>query len=152
VCSVDGLTARLLQPADQLDFFMLEGNPNVLRYADGELISHQESGEAIERLRRLDDDLRVYAVTAADHPFVGTVATVDEGESVEFGYRLLEACWGRGLGRMIAALALSVARQEYPDTRVYARCDLRNEPSLRVLGGLEGTRLPDAEGHAAWEW
>jgi RimJ/RimL family protein N-acetyltransferase len=152
VCSFGGLTARLLQPADQLDFFMLEGNANVLRYADGELISYEESGAAIQRLRRSDADLKIYAVSTSERPFVGTVATVDEGASVELGYRLLESCWGQGLGRPIAALALALARQEYPDTRVYARCDLRNGASMKVLAGLEGSRLPDADGHATWEW
>jgi RimJ/RimL family protein N-acetyltransferase len=152
VCALDGLTARILQPADQLDVFMLEGNANVLRYADGELLSYEQAHGAIQRLRSPEDDLRVYAVSTSDRPFVGTVATLDYGESIEIGYRLLESFWGQGLGRPIAALALALARQEYPNRRVFARCDLRNGASLAVLGGLEGLRLPDAEGHAVWEW
>lgn len=160
VCSCAGLSARRLQPADQLDFFRLEGNPNVLRYADGELISFEQAGEAIDGLRRSSSpdsassasELHVLAVSAHGLPFVGTVATVDEGDRVEIGYRLLESCWGQGLGRPIAALALAVARQGFPGRTVYARCDLRNAASLRVLEGLDGARRPNREGHAIWEW
>ena len=113
VCGHGVLSARLLQPADQLDFFMLEGNPNVLRYADGELISYEEAGAAIERLRKASaEDLRVFAVSTPDRNFAGTVATLIADDRVEIGYRLLEACWGRGLGQPIARLALAVARQD----------------------------------------
>ena len=153
VCSKGGLTARLLQPADQLDFFMLEGNANVLKYADGELVSYEEAGEAIERLRSSSAQaLRVWAVTSTALPFVGTVATVVEGDRIEIGYRLLEAVWGQGLGRPLAALALALARQEYPGRTIFARCDLRNAASMAVLGGLGGMRGADADGHAVWDW
>lgn len=152
VCSREGLDARLLQPADQLDFFMLEGNPNVLEYADGELISYKQAADAIARLQDSTADLRVFAVSAPDRPFIGTVATVLEGGRIEIGYRLLEACWGRGFGHAISALSLAVARQEYPSRTLFGRCDLRNVASLSVALRLGGRRLPDEDGHAVWEW
>jgi RimJ/RimL family protein N-acetyltransferase len=153
VCSREGLDARLLQPADQLDFFMLEGNPNVLEYADGELISYEQAADAITRLQDSTADLRVFAVSAPDRPFIGTLATVLEGhDRVEIGYRLLEECWGRGYGHALGALALALARQEYPARTIFGRCDLRNLASLSVALRLGGRRLPDEDGHAVWEW
>jgi RimJ/RimL family protein N-acetyltransferase len=152
VCRVYGLVARLLQPADQMDFFLLEGNPNVLEYADGELIDYEQAGTAIERLQDSAADLRVFAASSAERPFVGTVATVVDSDGIEIGYRLLETCWGQGLGRPMAALALAVARELYPDRPIHARCDLRNPASLAVLDGLGGARRADEDGHAKWEW
>ena len=150
------LSARFLQPADQMDFFMLEGNPNVLRYADGNLASYESAGDQIGVLRASAPypaaELRVFAVSSARRPFVGTVALVQEPEAVEIGYRLLESCWGQGLGHPLARLALGVARQEYPDRKLVACCDLRNPASLRVLAGLGGHRLEDRAGHAHYEW
>jgi RimJ/RimL family protein N-acetyltransferase len=151
-CSVGDLTARVLQPADQLDFFMLEGNPNVLEYADGELYSYEQAGEAIERLQNPEADLQVWAVSSAERPFVGTVATVVDGERIEIGYRLLEACWGRGLGNPLGELALAVAKREYPGRTIFGRCNLRNAASMSVAEKLGGRRLADRDGHAEWEW
>ena len=152
--SAQGLVARDLQPADQFDFFRLEGNPNVLRYADGELLGYEEAGTAIDRLRRAgsDAELRVFAVTDSEGEFVGTVATVLEGDCTEIGYRILESRWGQGLGRPIARLALAVARALYPRRTVIARCDLRNRASLKVLEALDGVRHPDRDAHAHWTW
>ena len=151
-CSVGGLSARLLQPADQLDFFMLEGNPNVLEYADGELYSYEQAGDSIARLQDPSAALRVWAVTSPDRPFVGTVATVVDDERIEIGYRLLEACWGQGLGHPLGQLARAVAKQEYPERVIFGRCDLRNTASMSVAEKLGGRRLPDADGHAEWEF
>ena len=151
-----GLSARALQPADQMDFFMLEGNPNVLRYADGTLASYETAGSQIETLARSASSsaaqLRVLAVSSSQRVFLGTVALVQEAESVEIGYRLLESCWGQGLGLPLAQLALGVARQEYPNRNLVARCDLRNRASIRVLARLDGLRLEDRAGHARYEW
>jgi|GEM_PF-539498 len=156
ICEHGPLRARILQPADQLDFFMLEGNPNVLRYADGELIDYQQAGTALARhmidARSSDAELRVFAVSSLDRIFVGTVATVRDGPDIEIGYRLLESCQGHGLGRSIAALALAVARQEYARHRITACCDLRNQVSLKIADGLGGQRMPDHDGHAHWQW
>lgn len=156
ICAAGKLHARLLHDADQLDYFMLEGNPNILRHADGELVDFAGAGRAIERhrasARDADAQLRVFAVGSEERHFVGTVATVREGDAVEIGYRLLESCQGRGLGRNIGSLALSLARQQYPGRALVAHCDLRNEASLRVLEGLGGERLADHEQHAHWRW
>jgi RimJ/RimL family protein N-acetyltransferase len=151
-----GLRARALQPADQMDFFMLEGNPNVLLYADGTLASYETAGTQIETLARSashsEAQLRVFAVSSSQRAFLGTVALVQEGESVEIGYRLLESCWGQGLGLPLAQLALGVARQEYPNRKLVACCDLRNQASIGVLARLDGLRLEDRAGHAHYEW
>ncbi len=150
------LIARRLQQADQMDFFMLEGNPNVLRHADGTLASYESAGDQINALASSASssaaELRVFAVSSSQHVFLGTVALVQEGESVEIGYRLLESCWGQGHGLPLAKLALEVARQEYPNRNIVARCDLRNQASLRVLARLDGVRLEDRAGHACYEW
>jgi ribosomal-protein-alanine N-acetyltransferase len=150
------LRARLLQPADQMDFFMLEGNPNVLRYADGVLVSYEEAGDRIIELARTSSsreaDLRVFAASSDRRAFVGTLALVPRGRDVEIGYRLLESRWGQGLGHSLAKLTLQLGRQEYPDRKLVARCDLRNPASLRVLSRLGGSRLNDSDGHASYEW
>jgi len=150
------LRARLLQPADQMDFFMLEGNPNVLRYADGSLMSYEEAGDQVTTLARSASssaaELRVFAVSSGRHRFVGTVALVQQGADVEIGYRLLENCWGQKLGHPLAKLTLDLGRLEYPDRKLVACCDLRNPASLRVLAGLGGSRLKDRDGHAHYEW
>lgn len=156
ICREGDLRARFLQPEDQLDFYLLEGNPNILRYADGTRVDFDAAGRSIARLRqdgpRKDAKLRVFAVSDGTRPFLGTVALVRSGNAVEIGCRLLEAVHRQGLGRPLARLNLALARQEYPDRRIHARIDLRNEPSLRMVAGLGGRREPDADGHAHYVW
>lgn len=152
----DELRARILQSADQMDFFMLEGNPNVLRHADGTLMSYDEAGNQIATHARNASssaaELRVFAVSSDRHRFAGTVALVQQGRDVEIGYRLLETCWGQGLGSPLAKLAVGLGRQEYPDRKLIACCDLRNPVALRVLANAGGTRLDDHDGHVHYEW
>lgn len=156
VCRVGDLHARLLQPADQLDFFLLEGNPNTFRYADGDRIDYERAGPAIERLRRTahdpDAELRVFAVSDTTRPFLGTVALVPEEDGVEIGCRLLESVQGQGLGRALTGLNLALARREYPERTAFARIDLRNDRSLRMVEGLGGEREEDRDGHAWYRW
>lgn len=153
---VGTLSARALQPADQLDFFMLEANPAVLRYADGDSLDYEGAGHAIEGLGPAALDraapLRVLAVSDSTRPFLGTVALVPERDTVEIGFRLLETAQGRGLGRELLCLNLELAHEQYPDRDVTARVDLRNEPCLRTLAAADAPRLPDADAHAHYRW
>ena len=61
-----------------------------------------------------------------------------DAERERFGlfFQLLPACWGRGVGRTAAALALTSLRRSFPAARVLADAAAENTASIRILEGL----------------
>jgi RimJ/RimL family protein N-acetyltransferase len=59
-----------------------------------------------------------------------------DGVRVEFGYRLKKSHWGRGLATEVSAKWLSVAKDWFGFTEVYAFAHPQNTASLRVMQKL----------------
>ncbi|MFK8061475.1 MAG: GNAT family N-acetyltransferase [Polaribacter sp.] len=100
------LIIRKLELNDLDEFHQLESNPNVLKYATGEIKNLKENAlelkELIAKYNRPNNDFWIYAIERkSDQKFIGTVALVKDGFDDEIGYRFLEKFWNLGYGSEI---------------------------------------------------
>ncbi|WP_299014277.1 GNAT family N-acetyltransferase [uncultured Polaribacter sp.] len=103
IFETERLLIRKLKLEDLSSFYKLQNNPNVLKYADGEVKSFAENKiellNLIARYQKADNDFWIYAiVNKTDKQFIGTLALVKEGLDDEIGYRFIEDYWGQGFG------------------------------------------------------
>jgi len=95
---------RKLKMSDLNPFHEMQSNPNVLKYADGEVKSLEAHKSELKDLIQFYDtegnDFWIYAIERrSDHEFVGTLALVkDDQQDDEIGIRFLEKYWGSGYG------------------------------------------------------
>lgn len=103
IFETERLLIRKLVLEDLNPFHELESNPNVLKYATGEVKSFDENKkELLGLIAKYDiplNDFWIYAiVNKADDNFIGTLAFVKDNLDDEIGYRILEKYWGFGYG------------------------------------------------------
>lgn len=107
IFETDRLTVRKLQMSDLAPFHMMQSNPKVMQYADGEVKSleahEQELKDLINFYQKEENDFWIYAIERKqDAEFVGTLAFVkDDQQDDEIGFRFLEIYWGLGYGSEI---------------------------------------------------
>lgn len=95
------LIVRKLILADLKAFHTLESNPNVLKYATGDVKSFEENKKELNNLiakyNSINNDFWIYAIVRKlDKEFIGTVALVKDNLDDEIGYRFIEEYWGFG--------------------------------------------------------
>ena len=115
IFETEKLLVRNLVLKDLVPFHELENNPNVLRYADGEVKSYEENKkelyQLIEKYSNIDNDFWIYAIERInDKEFVGTVALISKDNFVEIGYRFLEKYWGNGYGYEICDATITYCK------------------------------------------
>lgn len=91
---------------DLQPFHEMQSNPNVMRFADGEVKSieahKKELCDLIDKYNQPNNDFWIYAIDRKeDIFFVGTVALVKDNNDDEIGYRFLEKYWKNGYGSEI---------------------------------------------------
>ena len=101
IFETERLLIRKLILADLEPFHQLESNPNVLKYATGEVKNLEENKkELLDLISRYDkhyNDFWIYAIERkSDKIFVGTLALVKDNIDDEIGYRFLEKYWNNG--------------------------------------------------------
>jgi RimJ/RimL family protein N-acetyltransferase len=100
------LIVRKLILADLIAFHNLESNPNVLKYATGEIKSFKENEKELNSLiakyNSINNNFWIYAIVRKlDEEFIGTVALVKDNLDDEIGYRFIEKFWGFGFASEI---------------------------------------------------
>ncbi len=103
IFETERLLIRKLKMIDLDEFHKMESNPNVLKFADGEVKSYRQNQkelkELITRYAHHHNDYWIYAIERkSDKQFIGTLALVKDGIDDEIGYRFLEKYWGNGYG------------------------------------------------------
>lgn len=120
----------------------LWGDPEAIRFTRVE--RPLTPAEAAARLRTLLESQRglpealVFAVLEGGD-FCGLAGCLPADlERRAFGlfYQLLPSCWGRGVGRSAAELALASLRRRFPDAAVLADTAAENRASVRILERL----------------
>ena len=82
-----------------------------------------------------------FAIVLDSRAIGGINVGVDvQNETAELGYSIGRPYWGQGLMPEAAAVVIDWAFEEYALAKVYARADLRNDRSLRVMEKLGMTR------------
>lgn len=115
IFETEKLTVRELVMSDLAPFHMMESNPNVLKYATGEVKSleanKKELEELIAKYSLEANNFWIYAIERkSDKNFIGTLALVKDGKDDEIGYRFLEKYWGLGYGFEICKSLIGYCR------------------------------------------
>lgn len=134
------LLIRKLKLDDLEPFHQLESNPNVLKYATGEVKSYSENkSELLALILKYEEpfnDFWIYAVQRKeDGCFLGTFALVKDNYDDEIGYRLLEQYWGYGYGFELCEGALVYCKQK-GYKKLIASCVDENKASAKILKKL----------------
>jgi len=116
IFETERLLIRKLKLIDLDDFHKMESNPNVLKFADGEVKSYYQNEKELKNLitkyTQKDNDFWIYSIERkSDNQFLGTLALVKDGEADEIGYRFLEKYWGNGYGFEVCEAAIVYCKQ-----------------------------------------
>ena len=101
IFETERLIVRKLILEDLHSFHVMQSNPKVMQFADGDVKSLEahtiELNALISKYTFKNNDFWIYAIERkSDSKFVGTLALVKDGKEDEIGYRFLEEYWGRG--------------------------------------------------------
>ncbi|QNM86180.1 GNAT family N-acetyltransferase [Polaribacter pectinis] len=116
IFETERLLIRKLILEDLESFHSLESNPEVLKYATGNVKSLEENKvellDLISKYLQPKNDFWIYAIIEKiDIKFVGTLALVKDGVDDEIGYRFLEESWGNGYGAEICEGLIQYCKQ-----------------------------------------
>ena len=140
IFETERLQVRKLILEDLHSFHKMQSNPNVMRYADGEvntLTAHSiELSTLINKYTLPENDFWIYAIERKeDLFFVGTVALVKDGDDDEIGIRFLEEYWSLGYGTEVCYSLLQYCKQIGIQRIVASVVDL-NKASAKILKRL----------------
>ncbi|MDX8055795.1 GNAT family N-acetyltransferase [Lentzea sp. BCCO 10_0798] len=158
-------TARLLlrpfQPGDLDDVVAYRGLPEVNRYLFSEPYARAEAEENLAKwiaLREItaEGQWLTTAVTL-DGRVIGEVDITlrsEEHRQGEVGYIFHPAFQGRGYAREATEAMLKIGFEEFGLHRIVAECDVRNEPSWRLMERLGMRREAHLRHHGIFkgEW
>jgi ribosomal-protein-alanine N-acetyltransferase len=133
------LLVEYLRKEDLPEFYEMQGNPNVMRYTGSPTQKLEEARLDLDRVigyyKRENNGFWVWAVRQKlDNSFLGTCAIiVDENNSGEIGYRLLEHYWGNGYGLEITQGLVQHGFNKMQLDELVAYVNVENVPSVRIL-------------------
>lgn len=102
IFETERLLIRNLEILDIEPFHEMQGNPNVMRYTDGQAKTYDEDVIDLQRVidyyTKPNNDFWVWAIERKeDKVFLGTIALIkDANNKDEIGYRFLEKYWNNG--------------------------------------------------------
>ena len=117
IFETERLLVRKLVLEDLSAFHDLESNPNVLKFATGDVKTFSENKkelkELIDKYTQPKNDFWIYAIELkSNKTFVGTLALVKDNKDDEIGYRFLENSWGRGYATEICKGLITYCKQQ----------------------------------------
>ena len=132
------LKVRLLKVEDFKQFYLLQSNPEVLKYT---VVNPNPTREGIfAELQNLirgytnpDNHLRVWAIEDQSGDFIGTCALVKGECDYEIGYRILPDYWGRGYGTELCSVLLKYGFEVLKLPRIVAVAAKPNIASVKIL-------------------
>lgn len=139
------LLLREFDEADAAAFFALGSDPAVIRYTHDPGGGLKSVAHALEVLRShplADYQKHGYGrwacVDKASGEVIGFAGLkhLDELQEIDLGYRLLPACWGRGLATEAGRAILDYGRRHLGLHRIIGLVDPENVASSRVLEKL----------------
>ena len=117
IFETERLLVRHLKENDIEGFYALESNPEVLKYAMGEVDSYKNIkknlSELISKYDKPTNDFWIYAIERkSNHTFLGTIALIkDKNGDDEIGYRFIQEYWGNGYGFEVCAGIVAYAKK-----------------------------------------
>ena len=140
IFETERLLIRKLNIEDLQEFHELESNPNVLKFATGNVKTLEENSKELMNLifkyNQPNNDFWIYAIERKlDSKFIGTLALVKDNIDDEIGYRFIEEFWGNGFGFEVCKGLLSYCRLLKINTLVAYAVD-ENSASVKILERL----------------
>ncbi|WP_027384851.1 GNAT family N-acetyltransferase [Epilithonimonas caeni] len=141
------LMLRKLTPDDLDDMFLLDSNPDVVKYVGIQpLTKKEESLEMIENLigqYEKNGTARLAVVEKESNRFIGWSGIKLLTEEVngfknvyELGYRFLPEFWGKGYATESAKASLDLGFDQLNADKIYAYADVENLTSNYILTKL----------------
>ena len=118
IFETERLLVRYLQKEDISGFYKLESNPEVLRYATGEVDSFENIKislkELIKKYENPENDFWIYAIERKrDKQFIGTIALIKDDENDdEVGIRFIQEYWGKGYGLEVGKGVITYCKEK----------------------------------------
>ncbi|MFK7927061.1 MAG: GNAT family N-acetyltransferase [Myxococcota bacterium] len=159
VLTTSRLWLRPLELSDAAFLVRLNADPLVVRFTGDVPFATLEHAEVVVRelhVQWRDRGLgRLGVVERRSERLIGWCGLKwhESEEAVDLGFRFLRSVWGQGFATEAGAACL--ARAQERGLRVFARADLRNAASVRVLEKLafhQDISGIDAEGFARFHW
>jgi hypothetical protein len=154
------LILRKLTPEDLDDMFLLDSNPDVVKYVGIKpLTKKEESLKMIENLinqYKKNGTARLAVIEKESNQFIGwsgiklLTDEVNGFKNVyELGYRFLPEFWGKGYATEAALASLDLGFNQLNADKIYAYADVENENSHKILTKLgfenKGAFLDDGD-------
>ncbi len=139
-------TARLLvrrpRPDDKHNFFLLNGDENVMRYIRA-VSTREESDAKLEQILKeeVDNPLskgkgRWLIDEKETGKFIGSFAIIPiptEPEKIQLGYSFIPAAWGKGYATEVAKAGLQFFLDNTDIPEIYGVSETENTASMKVL-------------------
>ena len=138
IFETDRLLVRRYKPLDQDNFFLLNGNEEVMRYIRP-VKSREECNQFLLEVIAYCEAEGIYGRWAVDdklkNEFVGSFAIISrEGkEQMQLGYALLPQHWGKGYATELTVAGINYVFTNTPVNPLYAYTQAPNQPSQKVL-------------------
>jgi ribosomal-protein-alanine N-acetyltransferase len=138
IFETDRLIVRQLQESDEIAYFDMMGNPNVMTPLPRDVMTREESNDHLYKLLNTEDttsDKKVWAIELkAENEFVGLCAFVkNNNKEDEIGYRLREKYWGVGYGTEITKGLIDFGFKHLNTDLITADVYVDNFRSVRIL-------------------
>jgi|SRR6218665_1612424 len=141
------LMLRKLTPEDLDDMFLLDSNPDVVKYVGKQpLTKKEESLKMIENLISQYENngtARLAVIEKENNRFIGWSGIKLLTEEVngfkniyELGYRFLPEFWGKGYATESAQASLDLGFNQLNADKIYAYADIDNQTSNYILTKL----------------
>ena len=134
---------RALRWEDEVAFYILESDPEVMRYTSGQEGRARDTIDAdLRHLINLYDvdDNRFFVWAAEDKmekSFIGTVAVIfNEKKEYELGYRIIQKYWGRGYATELCEGLIHYTLDEMKLSKITAVTCSANIASVKILDRL----------------
>ncbi|MBN4049462.1 GNAT family N-acetyltransferase [bacterium AH-315-N03] len=141
VIESERLVMRPFTPADAEEFFVLNSNPEVVRYTgQAAFASVDEAREALRAAPLHDYETHgfgrhacILKTTGQLVGFTGFKCLPERDGDVDLGYRFLPECWGKGVATESCLAVLPWAFESLGLDRVIGMVEMGNPASSRVL-------------------
>jgi len=158
------LFLRPLEETDTARLFLLDSNPDVMKYIGVDAVSKEkESLDVIRYIRKQYEDFGVgrYAVIEKDTNLLIGWSGLKFNDSIvnghqnfyELGYRFLPETWGKGYATETSKAFIDAFFNHFDQETLYSYAHTENAASnhiLRKVGFLEKEKFQEPDGECIW--
>jgi len=132
------LRIRLLKMSDLDDFHLLQSDPEVMRYVDGQIMTYAQNKADLQNIisnyKSSENTFLIWGVELIDTTFIGTCAFIKNSQQEhEIGYRFIKKYWDNGYGKELVKELINYTLSINNITKIYAYVAVDNSASIKIL-------------------